>query len=257
MLYEELKTRKQELGLTTEQLSQFSGVPVGTINKILNGETKSPRCDTLNALTRVLFEDTSKRCDFLQDSPISYNVRQQEDYTISDYYNLPDNIRAELIDGKLIYMEAPSFTHQELITALVFEIESYIRSFKGPCKVLAAPLDVQLDNDDKTIVQPDIVITCRKDNRTPRGICGAPDMCIEITSDSTRKRDFGLKMLKYMNAGVREYWIVDPKRENIICYFFEGDVCPVIYTFNDTVPVLIYDSALKIDFAVIKKRLDY
>lgn len=53
-LYEELKKKKSELGITTEQLSRLSGVPVGTINKILNGETKSPRYDTLNALNHVL-----------------------------------------------------------------------------------------------------------------------------------------------------------------------------------------------------------
>ena len=50
MLYENLNQRKKELGLTTEQLSQLSGVPVGTINKILSGETRSPRYDTLRAL---------------------------------------------------------------------------------------------------------------------------------------------------------------------------------------------------------------
>ena len=55
MLYEELNSRKKKLGMTTEQLSQLSGVPVGTINKILSGETKSPRYDTLRALENVLY----------------------------------------------------------------------------------------------------------------------------------------------------------------------------------------------------------
>ena len=55
MLYENLNQRKKELGLTTEQLSQLSGVPVGTINKILSGETRSPRYDTLRALEDVLY----------------------------------------------------------------------------------------------------------------------------------------------------------------------------------------------------------
>ncbi len=55
MLYENLNQRKKELGLTTEQLSRLSGVPVGTINKILSGETRSPRYDTLRALEDVLY----------------------------------------------------------------------------------------------------------------------------------------------------------------------------------------------------------
>lgn len=57
MLYEKLNERKKELGLTTEQLSKLSGVPLGTINKILSGETRSPRYDTLRALESVLFGD--------------------------------------------------------------------------------------------------------------------------------------------------------------------------------------------------------
>ena len=55
-LGEEFKERKNELGITTEQLSRLSGIPTGTINKILNGETKSPRYATLKALNDVLLE---------------------------------------------------------------------------------------------------------------------------------------------------------------------------------------------------------
>ena len=60
MLYEELNRRKKELGLTTEQLSQLSGVPAGTINKILSGETRSPRYDTMQALEKALYGGEEK-----------------------------------------------------------------------------------------------------------------------------------------------------------------------------------------------------
>lgn len=253
MLYQKLKEKKKELGLTTERLSQLSGIPAGTINKILSGETRSPRYDTLKSLEEVLFNPNP--AGTLSESSPAYNSKGQGTYTIEDYYNLPDNVRAELIDGSLIYMEAPSFTHQDLITSLLFEFESYIRDRKGPCKVLTAPLDVQLDCDDQTMVQPDIVITCKKEQRTEKGIYGAPDMCIEIVSDSSRKRDFVLKVTKYMEAGVREYWIVDSKRESIICYNFESEDYPYMYTFQDKVPVQIYQGNLEIDFAMIKEHL--
>ena len=95
----------------------------------------------------------------------------------------------------------------------------------------------------------------RKPAKRHIGICGAPDFCIEIVSDSSRKRDYGIKMQKYMNAGVREYWIVDPKRETILCYFFETEDYPQLYTFNDIIPVQIYQENLKINFAEIKARL--
>lgn len=261
MSFERLKTRKKELGLTTEQLSALSGVPIGTINKILNGETKSPRYDTLLALEHVLSiesDDSSEytSSDSAGEAVTSYQVKKQGDYTIDDYLALPDDIRAELIDGHLFYMEAPTVPHQDIITSLLVEFELYIRANKGTCKVFAAPLDVQLDCDDKTIVQPDIVVICDKDKRTRKRIFGAPDLCIEIISPSTRRKDYTLKTSKYANAGVREYWIVDEKRQTVTCYYFEGEDYPTIYTFEDKIPVRIYDGQLEIDFAEIQERIE-
>ena len=72
---------------------------------------------------------------------------------------------------------------------------------------------------------------------------------------SSRSRDYIKKVSKYQNAGVREYWIVDPKRETVLCYFFEGEDYPQMYTFDDIIPVMIYDGKLEINFADIKDRL--
>lgn len=254
MLYERLSKRKKELGLTTQQLSELSGVPVGTINKILNGETRSPRYDTLNALESVLLREATLS-NTMNEAVAAYMVKKQGEYTLDDYYALPEDIRAELIDGELNIMDAPSTKHQSLIMELLFEIKLYIRTNKGTCKILPSPLDVQLDCDDKTMVQPDISVICAKDKVREKVIFGAPDFCIEIISPSSRKRDYSLKMVKYMNAGVREYWIVDPKRETVVCYFFEAEDYPCMYTFQDTVPVRIFDEKLKIDFSVIKEQL--
>lgn len=267
MLYEKLNEQKKKMGITTEQLSSLSGVPVGTINKILRGETKAPRYDTLQALEKVLFPDCGKKLeecgsagdcadDFIQETT-EYFTKKQGEYTIRDYRKLPEDMRAELIDGTLIFLEAPDFTHQELVAELIFEFKLYIRKKGGLCRILSSPLDVQLDCDDKTMVQPDIVLVCQEDRITRKGIYGAPDFCIEVVSDSSRKRDYGIKVQKYMNAGVREYWIIDTKRKKIVCYWFEGKDAPEItmYTFQDHVPVGIYDGGLEIDFSDIAKRL--
>ncbi len=267
MLYEKLNEQKKKMGITTEQLSSLSGVPVGTINKILRGETKAPRYDTLQALEKVLFPDCGKKLeecgsagdcadDFIQETT-EYFTKKQGEYTIRDYRKLPEDMRAELIDGTLIFLEAPDFTHQELVAELIFEFKLYIRKKGGLCRILSSPLDVQLDCDDKTMVQPDIVLVCQEDRITRKGIYGAPDFCIEVVSDSSRKRDYGIKVQKYMNAGVKEYWIIDTKRKKIVCYWFEGKDAPEItmYTFQDHVPVGIYDGGLEIDFSDIAKRL--
>lgn len=255
MLYEELQKRKKELKLTTEQLSTLSGIPIGTINKILSGETRSPRYDTITALKKALQWDGNTSFQELHDPGIAYVRNRQGDYTLEDYRNLPDDTRAELIDGTLYAMSSPSFEHQELLMSLGFELKSFIASKKGACKVLPAPLDVQLDRDDKTVVQPDIVVSCSPEHRNKKGMIGAPDFCIEITSASTSKRDYGLKMVKYMNAGVREYWIVDPAREMITCYYFEQEDFPHLFSFEDAVPVRIFDEQLKIDMKSIKETL--
>ena len=163
-LGEEFKERKNKLGITTEQLSRLSGIPIGTINKILNGETKSPRYATLKALNDVLFRDIDSGIDGIREAAVAYTFssnKKQGEYTLDDYYALPDDVRAELIDGHLIFLEAPRSVHQELISELLFELKLYIRNNKGTCKVLPAPLDVQLDCDNRTMIQPDIsVIRC-------------------------------------------------------------------------------------------------
>ena len=181
--------------------------------------------------------------------------KRQGEYTLEDYYALPDDIRAELIDGELIFLEAPSFVHQDLIGELLFEIKLYIRANNCPCKILPSPLDVQLDCDNRTMLQPDISVICHRDRIVKKGVYGAPDLCIEIVSPSSRKRDYEKKRMKYQNAGVREYWIVDPKTESVLCYFFEESDKPHSYTFDNKIPVCIYDSNLVINFAEIKERL--
>ena len=192
MLYEKLNERKRELGLTTEQLSQLSGIPVGTINKILSGETRSPRYDTLQALENVLYSPKNgDTADAVRKASAPCPTGRQGEYTVEDYRKLPGDMRAELIDGEMIFLEAPAFIHQELVTEILFEIGAYIRKNKGPCRILPSPLDVQLDCDDRTIVQPDITLICQNERITRKGIYGAPDFCIEIVSDSSRKRDYG------------------------------------------------------------------
>ncbi len=202
-------------------------------------------------------EQNTERANEVHEAMPAYAVprKRQGEYTLEDYYALPDDIRAELIDGELIFLESPSFVHQELIGELLFEIKLYIRANNGPCKILPSPLDVQLDCDNRTMLQPDISVICHRDRIVKKGIYGAPDLCIEIVSPSSRKRDYEKKRMKYQNAGVREYWIVDPKTESVLCYFFEENNDPRSYTFDDKIPVRIYNNNLIINFAEIKERL--
>lgn len=139
-----------------------------------------------------------------------YAVNQSPVYTEDDYYRLPENVRAELIDGQFYSMSAPSRIHQTLLIELCTIINNYLKSKKGSCRVYPAPFAVKLFSDNKTVVEPDISVICSPSKLTDRGCTGAPDWIIEITSPSNPEHDYIEKLNLYKHAGVREYWIVDP-----------------------------------------------
>ena len=176
-------------------------------------------------------------------------------YTEDDYYHLPENIRAELIEGKFYNMSAPSRVHQKILMELSGTIREYIRAENGSCEVYPAPFAVKLFDDDKTVVEPDISVICDPDKFTDRGCTGAPDWITEIISPSTSSHDYVRKLHLYAEAGVREYWIVNPMKRHILVYFFEQNHLEVeVYTFQDEIKVNIYDD-LVIDFKEIDMNL--
>ena len=114
-----------------------------------------------------------------------------------------------------------------------------------------SPIDVRLDLDDRTMVQPDVIILCDKSKYTPRRIEGAPDFIAEVLSPSSKTRDLFIKLNKYRNAGVREYWVIDPIKKSVMTYVFENQDDYAYYTFRDHIPVSIYGDELVIDFSRI------
>lgn len=170
-------------------------------------------------------------------------LAQLKTYTEEDYYNLPEDVRAELIDGQIYYMSAPSRIHQEILMFLSKTIANYLDIKNGPCKVYPAPFAVKLFADnDKTVVEPDISVICDSNKLTDRGCTGAPNWIIEIVSPSTASHDYIRKLNLYAEAGVEEYWIIDPRNENILVYYLEqSEVKADSYTFQDKLKVNIYD----------------
>jgi len=165
---------------------------------------------------------------------------KEQRYTAEDYWNLPEGERAELIDGKLYAMAPPSYTHQRISFALSRKIADYIDASGGSCIVMPAPFAVNLNADDSTYVEPDISVICDKTKITERGCFGAPDFIIEVVSPSSRKMDYATKNALYSDAGVREYWIVDPLKNFTTIYRYEEGFAPTIFPFNSTIQVGIY-----------------
>ncbi len=171
-------------------------------------------------------------------------------YTTDYIENLPEGQRAELIDGHLYAMATPSRTHQEIVSFLHLEIGNYIRSKKGLCKVYFAPFAVYLKKDNKNYVEPDISVICDESKLNEKGCWGSPDWIIEVVSPSSIRHDYVTKAYTYLNASVREYWIIDPIKKKIMVHNFEHDTVG-IYSFKDVVKVGIYED-LEIDFSKIR-----
>ena len=167
-------------------------------------------------------------------------ARQLQYYTVDDIYNLPDGQRAELIDGELYMMATPNRIHQRLVMMLSNSIFNYIKSNNGDCEVYPSPFAVFLNADDKLYLEPDISVICDKDKLNDKGCDGAPDWIIEIVSPGNKAMDYFTKLFKYRDAGVREYWIVDPSKEQVIVYRFEKETMEE-YSFGEDIPVGIYE----------------
>lgn len=169
------------------------------------------------------------------------SLPQKQLYTSEDYWNLPDDQRAELIDGKLYAMAPPSPFHQELVMELSAVIHSHMKSKGGNCKVYPSPFAVNLNANDKVWVEPDISVVCDTGRIDSRGYKGAPDWIIEIVSPGSTRMDYFIKLFKYRTAGVREYWIVNPMKKAVQTYVFEGEEDSNLFSFDDEIAVCIFD----------------
>ena len=188
---------------------------------------------------------------------------RQGEYSLEDYYALPDSIRAELIDGEIFIMEAPTTIHQLIGSEIYGTLRAYIRNHHGDCLPFVAPVDVQLNCDKRNMLQPDVLVVCDRSKVIRRCVYGAPDFVAEILSPSSKKKDMILKLSKYGCAGVREYWIVDPDRKRVITYYFTNDEENgfdeevAIYGFSDVIPVRIYNGDCTIDFREINEYIRF
>lgn len=190
-------------------------------------------------------------------------AKQQGTFTIEDYYELPDEYRCELIDGVIYDMAAPTSIHQILASEIWLYLKEHIRGEGGMCVPICSPIDVQLDRDERTMVQPDVIVICDRDKIYKRCVYGAPDLVVEILSKSTRAKDKILKLRKYREAGVREYWIVDPERRQVIVYLFHRETegrcreTQEVYGFEDVVPVHIFDGKCQVPFPQLQEEVEF
>lgn len=98
------------------------------------------------------------------------------------------------------------------------------------------------------------MVVCDKDKLDGKRCNGAPDFIIEIVSPGNPADDYIRKLYYYQNAGVKEYWIVDPRRKTVTVNYFEKNLLNIQYSFDSIIKVNIYED-LYIDFSEISSRL--
>lgn len=146
-------------------------------------------------------------------------------YSYADYLTWRFQERLELFKGRLFKMSpAPSTNHQRVASNLHGILWSKFKNHS--CKLFSAPFDVRLldkkkstnDSEIFTVVQPDLCIICDEDKLDQRGAFGAPDLVIEILSPGNSKKELKYKYDLYEEAGVLEYWIVNPEDKTFLIY---------------------------------------
>lgn len=242
---EEIKRIRESTGLNRRAFCERYNIPYRTVTEWERDGRRAP-----DYVVRLL--DYYVRMHNLWKERLGYmDLSSNADKTLEDYLALPDDERVEMIDGVFYDMAAPTSHHQMIAGEIYASLRYHIKVNKGSCVPFIAPVDVQIDCDDKTIVKPDVMVICDRKKITKPRIVGAPDFVAEVLSLSNWYHDTVRKLLKYKNAGVREYWIVMPENRKVLVYFFEKSPDPVEYSFVDEIPVGIWDGKYTVDFKEI------
>src|SRR4030066_711644 len=147
---------------------------------------------------------------------------EKRKFTYEDYLKTPDDKRYELIGGELLMTPSPVPKHQRISRKIEFMLEKFVTE-NDLGEIFHAPCDVHLD--DENVVQPDILFIS-KDRLNiigEKNIEGAPDLAIEILSESTAYRDLIQKKKLYSRFGVKEFWIVIPGEVSIEVYILKDN----------------------------------
>ena len=164
--------------------------------------------------------------------------RNDVKFTFEDYLKWDDGVRYELIDGVAYAIAAPNFDHQLIQGEIYGELRNFLKG--KPCKAYSAPSDVKID--DHNVVQPDVYVTCDKSKLDGQFHNGVPDLIVEVLSPSNTFKEIARKNHFYFTAGVKEYWLVNPKKRIIDVFIAEdNDYLHTEYVEGDTIQCKVLD----------------
>ncbi len=147
---------------------------------------------------------------------------RQGEWTEEDYLSLGTNWMIEFSEGILEVLPMPTIAHQMMVEWLHSQLKIYLETHGIAGRVLFAPLPIRLWAGKYR--EPDIVYLNPQQLKEPSGQPRGADFVLEVVSEGTdnRRRDLEVKPQEYAAAGIAEYWIADPLREEISVLVLDG-----------------------------------
>jgi Uma2 family endonuclease len=138
----------------------------------------------------------------------------QGEWTEEDYFSLPDNSRIELVAGRLEWLPMPTTSHQRILAFIYGLLLDFVSRHYPGAEVLFASLPIRLGPNN--LREPDIVLMLPEHrSRIREQYWEQPDLVMEIVSAKNRSADLRDKRREYAQAGIPEYWIVDPQAKTV------------------------------------------
>lgn len=177
--------------------------------------------------------------------------------SVRDVVNREDH--AELINGNLVVTARTSAAHNNAVLEIATALRQYLSANNGICKIFTENVALycnEMSEDEKNLFLPDVMTVCDKAGIKDDGIHTAPLFVVEVTSESTRKNDYGRKMVTYGDIGVKEYWVVDLQKKVVVRYLLENEYAPEVisYPIAKKIAVHVYPS-LEIDLSRIFEEI--
>ena len=154
---------------------------------------------------------------------VAHLFPSQGEWSENDFYALHGNRMIELVDGNLEVLPMPTWLHQLIVGFLCDAIENAIGDSTSGT-VLQAPLPIRLF--EQNIREPDLMYFAPgSEPKDPRGYPTRVDLAMEVVSEGAEahRRDYEDKRRDYAQAGIPEYWIVDPEQAYITVLVLETD----------------------------------
>jgi Uma2 family endonuclease len=167
--------------------------------------------------------------------------------SVDEYFRMPETTKPqELVYGLVREPPAPFYGHQRVVLEIAAALKVHVEAHHLG-EVCISPLDVVLDESDALVVQPDVIFVSNERRSIIRDcIWGAPDLVVEVASPGSEQRDSILKLTWYRRYGVRECWLVDPRKSQMEVVDCAGEFRAVLSRGSNVVSRVLPDLELAV-----------